>query len=179
MGTPKPGSSHESGLLLGKMDVIPAFLSQWGKKHTDEVSTLTRDSKHTLSPLYFYSSNKQTELITEIWNACQGLMFNIKVVYSLAPRKQWFRTTVNLKRKWESASSFMLLFVLCSCHCYNPVLRLAATPTRVKIFIPSVHLKSDIQKIFSSRLTYYSKESGTMENIPIILASHNSQHYIA
>lgn len=70
----------------------------------------------------------------------------------------WFRTRVNREEEMRICFIFMLLFRLCSCHCYNPVLGLAATPTRVKVFIPSVHLNSNIQNISFYRLEYYSKE---------------------
>lgn len=89
---PKHWSSHEADLPLGKMDLIPAFIWQSDKKHTNEVSTLARGD--TLGPLYFSSSTKQTELVTEIWNACQGLMVYVKVEYSFTPRKHWCRIIV-------------------------------------------------------------------------------------
>lgn len=127
-----------------------------GARNTNEVSTLTGDSKHILSPLYFYNSNKPTRLATEIWNACQGLLCYAKAEYSLVPRKQWFRIV-----KLEEEMTFcFIFFLLCPCHSYNSVLGLAATPTRVKIFIPSVHLKSNIQNISFNRLIWYCKENG-------------------
>lgn len=52
------------------------------------------------------------------------------------------------------------------------VLGLAATPTRVKVFIPSVHLNSNIQNISFSRLAYYSKEKwknwGKTHSLPLL-----------
>lgn len=47
---PKHRSSHEADLPLGKMDLIPAFIWQWDKKHTSEVSTIAGgEQTHTWS----------------------------------------------------------------------------------------------------------------------------------
>lgn len=51
-GYPKHWSSHEAYLPLAKMDLLPAFCWQ----------RVAGESKHTLSPLYFYSSNKPSWL---------------------------------------------------------------------------------------------------------------------
>jgi hypothetical protein len=123
------------------------------------MSILVGDSKHTLSALYFYDLTNKPSW-SQIQNACQALMFYVKVEYSLTPRKQWFRIIVKLEEEMRICFIFYALLMLCSGHCYNSVLGLAATPTRVKIFIPSVHLKLNIQNISFSRLTYYPKESG-------------------
>lgn len=133
-GYPKHGRSHEADLPLGKVDVTPAFFWQGDKKHKWGTHTHRRRA-NTLGPLSFYQTKKQTELVTEVWNACQGLVFYVKVEYSLAPRKHWFRVRVKREEGMRISSIFMLLLMLCWCHCYHPVLGLAAAPTRVKIFI--------------------------------------------
>lgn len=116
--------------------------------------------------------NTQTELVTEIWNACQGLVVYVKVEYSFAPRKHWCRIIVT--REEEMRICFIF---------YAPLHAVPGpTPTRVKVFIPSVHLNSDIQNMSSSKLTHYSKEmwKNWGKTHPFVTPpSHNSQYCIA
>lgn len=131
---------------------------QWDKKHTDEVHILAGGwQAHTESSLFlqFQETNQAGHRGLE---CLPRVKFYVKVEYSLAPRKQWFRIRVKLAEETRICFVFMLLFMLCPCHCYNPVLGLAATPTRVRIFIPSAHLDSSIRNTSFSRLTYYAKE---------------------
>jgi len=157
-GHPKHCRSHEADLPLGKMNLIPASSGN-GTRNIQMKSTYSLgDGKHTPSPLYFYSSKKQTQLVTEVWNACQGLSSMSKLSTVLLPESTGSELGMKLEEEMRICFIFTFLFMLCLCHYYNPVLGLAATPTRVKIFIPSVHLNSNIQNISFSRLTYYSKE---------------------
>lgn len=102
---------------------------------------------------------KQTKLVTEICKACQRLTFYIKVEYSFAPRKPWFRI-VKLKEKMRICFSFYVVLHAVPVPLLQSSPWISSTPTRVKMFIPSVHLNSNISNISFPRLTYYSKESG-------------------
>lgn len=177
-GHPKHCKSHRGRPTTRKDGFNTSIFWQWDKKHTMKSTYLLGDGKHTPSPLYFYSSKKQTKLVTEVWNACQGLSSMSKLSTVSLPESSGSRIRGKLQRKRESAV-FVFLFMLCPMPLLQSSPGISSYSHKVWIFTPSAHLDSNIQNTSFSRLTYYSKEvERTKENSPIHCPpSHNSQYY--